>query len=110
MKHQVIDARSLELHRRIAAKIRRNPALLAIPKNNIKRWLSQGHGDTNSALYEWQKILRKPLDKILAILTTDDEEGCRLRQSSPFTGVLTPKERTKIFQKYEKFRGKTTPP
>jgi len=37
----------------------------------------------------------------LEILTQDSDEGQRLRQSTPFSGVLSQQERLDIFRRYE---------
>ena len=41
---------------------------------------------------EWQALLERPLGEICQILETDSEEPRRLRQNSPFAGVLPPAE------------------
>jgi hypothetical protein len=41
--HQEIDARSLELHRLIAAKVRREPALLDRVRLTLQRWRDPGN-------------------------------------------------------------------
>jgi hypothetical protein len=53
-------------------------------------------------LIEWQEILENwPLEKVLGLLTSFDEEARRLRQSSPFCGILSQEERLAIFKEYE---------
>lgn len=91
--HQWIDLVDLKMCRRIARKVRRNPALMRIPKTNLRRWRKTlGHWPL--ALQEWDKIIRtNPLPRVLKILTQDNDEGQRLRQSDPFVGILTEKER-----------------
>ncbi|MCU0579492.1 MAG: hypothetical protein MUF69_08095 [Desulfobacterota bacterium] len=34
-----------------------------------------------------------PLDDLLALMVSPSEEACRLRQCSPFAGILPPRER-----------------
>jgi len=41
------------------------------------------------------------LNEILEILTQNSDEGQRLRQSTPFSGVLSQQERLDIFRHYE---------
>src|SRR5438445_7523534 len=53
------------------------------------------------ALGEWREILDRPWPEIAALITDADEPAVRLRQSSPFAGVLTPGERRRV---YEAFR------
>jgi len=38
---------------------------------------------------------------VLGILTEDSDEGQRLRQSSPFSGILSQRERLEVFRRYE---------
>jgi hypothetical protein len=40
--HQRIDQRSLALHRAIAEKLRANPALIEIARDNLDRWSLRG--------------------------------------------------------------------
>ena len=41
---------------------------------------------------EWQSILRSPVDDICDLLLAETEEAQRLRQNSPFVGILAPAE------------------
>jgi hypothetical protein len=40
-------------------------------------------------------------ERVLQILTQDNDEGQRLRQSDPFLGILTEAERTWFLEEYE---------
>ena len=55
-------------------------------------------------MLEWQEVLDWPLEQILKFLTSSEPEPTRLRQSSPFCGILTREERREIFQEYESLR------
>jgi hypothetical protein len=96
----VLDARSLALHAVIARKIERDPRLLAKARRNLDRWRS-ARGREPHALAEWRRILARPWREVAALLVDPGEDATRLRQSSPFAGVLTPAERRRI---YEAFR------
>jgi uncharacterized protein (DUF433 family) len=98
--HAWLDDRSRALHTRIAEKLRENPALIAIALENIARWEERSGPD--KALDEWRRILTsKPLSDVTALLMEDSENADRLRQSTPFAGVLTEEERAAIFRAYE---------
>jgi hypothetical protein len=98
--HHQLDARSRALHAAVANQIRRDPALLAIPLANLDRWEHE-QGPT-PAFQEWRQILlSEPLEHVLSLLEEDSERADRLRQSSPFTGILSPEERAEIFRSYE---------
>ena len=97
--HAWIDRRSLALHQAIAAKIEARPELLDVARANLSRWIS---GSPRGALAEWQRLLDEmPLGQLLALLREDSETSARLRQSSPFAGLLTPEERREILQRHD---------
>ena len=96
-----MDARSLALAQAVAEKIRRDPSRLQRALENLVRWKKRRE-IWPACLKEWEEILaRRSIDEVLAILVEDSEEGRRRRQSSPFTGLLTPAERKAIFDHYE---------
>jgi hypothetical protein len=80
--------------RRVAARLREELALLQIGRDNLDRGLCQNtDAPTLVRFYhEWLAILERPLDDVCQILCADTEEGRRLRQNSPFAGVVPPSE------------------
>jgi len=100
--HQWIDQRSLALHEAVAERIAAQPELLEQARANLRRWLAAGD---SPALQEWQQLLDSlPLAELLALLRSPDERAVRLRQSSPFAGILPPRERQAILNRYESRR------
>jgi hypothetical protein len=99
--HDWIDRRSLALHEAVAAKLEANPALLEVARANLTRWLA---ANPAAVLSEWRRILEMPLPQLLALLRSPEEEAARLRQSSPFAGLLTSEERRGILRLYESRR------
>jgi hypothetical protein len=99
--HRLLEARSLAMHAVIAQKIERDPTLLDVPRNNLKRWKARWENEAPAWYEEWCAIMNRPWPEIAAIITEPSEEGARLRQSSPFAGVLSTAERSRI---YEAFR------
>jgi len=99
--HQWIDYVDLMVHRAMARKIRREPKLFGRARRNITRWEKSNRG-CPAPLQEWKRILREnSLETVLRIMTRTDEEGNRLRQSSPFCGILTEREREAIWARYD---------
>jgi hypothetical protein len=97
--HSRLDARSFALHSLVAKKLVSDPSLLEVARDNVLRW--QAINDTVSiALTEWEQILAGQLDDIIALLVDHSEHATRLRQSSPFAGVLTDAERKAIYESY----------
>lgn len=89
------------MHAVIAEKIRNDPRLLNIARGNLKRWRKRWAHETPAWFREWDEILIWPWPRIAALITEQSENAVRLRQSSPFAGVLDAKERMRI---YEAFR------
>ena len=50
---------------------------------------------------EWDRMLKRPPLEVAAFITEISEHATRLRQSSPFAGVLSMQERNRL---YEAFR------
>jgi hypothetical protein len=100
--HAVLDARSLALHCLIARKISRDPRLLLVARKNLAAWTrARDPRERPTCFKEWEAVLRWPWPRIAALITSMSEQATRLRQSSPFPGVLDPQERRRV---YEAFR------
>ena len=94
MKHSEIDKVSLALARRAVERLRARPELLEVARSNLSRW-RQRNADSPSLLRcyaEWERILTRPVEEIYALLVAESEQSQRLRQNSPFAGVLSPAE------------------
>ncbi len=103
-----VDYFSLMLHRVVAEKMLVDEAkILQTAQNNLSRWLRSESfaGSERFALIEWQEILENSTpQEIQKIITQDNEEGQRLRSSSPFVGVLSETEREKIWSECAEIR------
>ena len=90
--HIRLDERSLAMHRLIAIVIQANPALLNRARDNLRCW-KEMEDSPKLALAEWRKTLSGPVSQVTHFLTDRSERATRLRQSSPFAGVLTEDEK-----------------
>ena len=99
--HRLIDERSLALHCAVAEKLRAQPALLGHAKANLQRWEAGASPRVRPVFAEWHNLLVGPFDVLLALLTADDARATRLRQSSPFAGLLTASERFAILREFQ---------
>ena len=99
--HRRIDERSMALHHAIAEKLRSRPELLEIARDNLNRWYA-GAGGSRPYLDQWRKILDRPLEEVLSLIAQEDEAMTALRQSSPFAGILDPKERWAVYSRFER--------
>lgn len=98
--HRRLDLRSLAMHTLIARKLARDPKLLGVARENLKRWGERWGRRTPVWHKEWQAILKRPWREVAALITELSPLATRLRQSSPFAGVLTPEERKRIYDAF----------
>jgi hypothetical protein len=94
VSHERTDRISLELGRRVADRLRQRPELLQLAHVNLDRWtrLNAKASSLLRCYAEWRELLNHPLEEICGILTSESEEARRLRQNSPFAGVLDARE------------------
>ncbi len=97
--HQEIDRRSLALALAVAEQIDRDPQRngLRLARENCARWLQNSE---TPAVLEWKRLLDGDWEHVRKVLLADSELGRRLRQSSPFCGILTPRERWDIYRRF----------
>jgi hypothetical protein len=102
VSHELLDEISLELGCRTAARLRQQPNLLQLAHDNLARWSTQNAGAPAllRCYQEWRKLLNKSLEEICAVLTSESDEGQRLRQNSPFAGVLPAREVWEVKQRF----------
>lgn len=102
MSHELRDAISLELGRRTAERLRHQSHLLQLAHDNLARWSKQNaNAPALLRCYaEWREILNLPLEEICTLLTAETDDGQRLRQSSPFAGVLNAREVWEVKQHF----------
>ena len=104
MTHELQDAISLELARRVAMRLRESPALIEVARANLSRW-SRQNSDSPALLRcyaEWQGILGRSIDEICDLLCAETGDSQRLRQNSPFAGILSPAQVWKIKNEFRR--------
>ena len=97
--HEDIDRRSLLLARAIVEMIDTDPGKKGLEKAraNCDRWLVSS---PMSVLREWERLLDGDWAVIRAHLLDEGPEGRRLRQSSPFCGILPVRTRWEIYRRF----------
>jgi len=101
----MIDEVNAAQDRLIAAKLRRNPKLLRLARSNLRRWAARDGHNVRSVFREWHGVLhRLKAREIADFLCSGTPMARRLRQSSPFAGILTESERRAIRRRHEKAR------
>jgi hypothetical protein len=95
LDHQLQEIRSLRMHG-IVAEIYRQDSdyVVRFGLENLKRWQRSGVDCEDFQL--WREILELAPERLPAILSGKGEEAVRLRQSSPFAGLVPEESRRKI--------------
>ena len=101
LKHRILDVRSLAMHCLAAAKIEQDRALLRRVKKIFDGWRARYKDEFPPALEEWRLVLDRPWAEVSALITDPGERASRLRQSSPFSTILTPVERKRIYDAFQ---------
>ena len=94
--HGIVEKRSLRYHAAISERLRRDQSILERTRARVEAWIEHGTVAPSYA-QGWQQILERPLPEILAFLTSDSERARAFRQVSPFAGVLSAKERWRLW-------------
>lgn len=97
--HARLDERSIALHALVAEKLLADPSLMSVAKENLRRW-QKANGSPSLALIEWEQILSGQIDQVAQFLSERTEKAVRLRQSSPFAGILSEAERGAIYESF----------
>ena len=97
------DRRSLALHAAIVARLRDDPpAVLAKARASLGRMRTL-HPGARRLLDEWRLLLRRPLAALLPMMLDPSPWSRELRQVTPFTGILSARERTEVYQAFARF-------
>lgn len=100
--HLVNDQRGLAFDRLVAAKLRDDPALVEVARRNLERWLGTASPGARRTLEEWRVLLEGPLPELLVLLESADERATRLRQASPFCGMISREERLRVLKEFQR--------
>jgi hypothetical protein len=87
--HADIDRLNAEQDQAIAARLRRDRGILRFARANLRRWSTRDGQHVRQVFAEWHRILHYlSADEIADFLVSDTPLAKRLRQSSPFAGLL----------------------
>jgi len=93
--HQLHETRSLRMHRMVAELFSQKPAeVIQFGLKNLERWQLQGVDCADFKV--WTNLLFTPSFGLVEALTGGSEEAIRLRQSSPFAGLIPEEARRQI--------------
>ena len=104
--HTELDERSLALHRVVAARLRAEPGRMAHVAATLARWRSTVSPHTQGYLQRWEALLALGQEACLAKAEEDSQDAAAMRQASPFTGILSERERVGFLKQWRKNRAK----
>lgn len=101
-----MDERSRALGAAVGEHLKQTPSLVRVARDQIGRWeenaVANSDGRVLRALKEWRTLLDElTLDQLIELLREDSTRAARLRQSSPFAGLLPDGERAAILAHFE---------
>jgi len=94
--HRLAERRSRAYHRVVAERLRDDPTPLERARARVAEWLRAPSPAHHAE--RWAAILAGEPDAVAAFLTSTGEEADELRQSSPFAGTLTARERWALWR------------
>jgi hypothetical protein len=98
--HNVQELRSLKMHRIVEKRYREDPVGVVIyGLENLQRWKQKGVDCDDFRI--WEEILRFSPQRLPELLGSFSEEAVRLRQSSPFAGLVPEESRQAILSAVE---------
>lgn len=96
------DKRSLAFHRAIVEILRKDPIpVMKRAIRNVEK-LAQLHPGAQMLFNQWKDWLTLPLETLVLKLLDPCPEAREMRQVSPFSGVLSPKQRSRILRQFRK--------
>lgn len=94
------DRRSLALHAAVAVRLREDPqVVLARARVSLARMRTL-HPGARPLLDEWRLHLRRTVDALIPVLLDPAPWSRELRQVTPFTGILSARERAKVYREF----------
>ena len=96
-RNLTIDRRLLALHELVRSKFMLDPTgVRSLAIENLDRWRARGADCDGYS--QWRLVLRTSSnDELASLLVERSERADALRQSTPFTGVITQDERAEVF-------------
>ncbi len=95
--HRLAEERSIAYHRVIAERLLHDRRILDEARRVVDQWMRAASPPPYYA-EAWRAVLAGDPAAVAAFITDPGERARELRQSTPFTGVLSPRERWAIWQ------------
>lgn len=100
------DLRSLAYHRAVVEKLKREPSVVLARARRNLRSMSASNPDAKRLFDHWKEALNSPLDDLIAYCLDFGLLSRDMRQVTPFSGILTAKERLEVIKRFRKAEGR----
>jgi hypothetical protein len=99
--HAELDARARALAAAVSTRIRVDPGIVQRASAHVDARLASASAGEQGELREWQRIFRTmSMPRLRRFLVEGSERANRLRQTSPFFGVLSADERDRLIAEH----------
>lgn len=96
-RSDVSALRSLRLHQFAARRLAADPRLRGVARQRLQK-LREANPHGRVYQDRWEALLDGPLPALLRTLTENSGQAEALRKESPFTVLVTPEERRRVFE------------
>ena len=96
-RHRAAELRSIAYHRAIAARLVDEPAVLLRAQTRVAEWARTGSTHPHWVA-TWQRLLALPVPALIEALVDAGEAMTAARQSTPFAGALSTRERWALWR------------
>lgn len=99
------DSRSLAYHRALAVVLRRNSVSAIKRAKRVLKRMSEGHPGAKPLFNRWRSWLDLPTEELISRMLDPGMTAREMRQVTPFSGLLEPKDRVQILKQFRKEYG-----
>ncbi len=99
------ERRSLSLHRSIARKLAAEPRAVLEKAKRVLDRMTKKHPSAAPLLREWRIVLEFPVADLNEVLLDIRPHARELRHVTPFAGVLSARERAKVYRSFQTVSG-----
>jgi hypothetical protein len=94
------ERRSLDLHTAIAQRLIEDPDRVLEQARRVLGLMTERNPGVSRLLRDWASILERPPSEIVDVLLDPSRRARELRHVTPFAGVLSPAQRTEIYDRF----------
>ncbi len=99
-RQQQIDSFLFAAHELAGERLQQEPTRVVQAANLLSNWRAKSGKTATDPLWdEWQVLLAKPTEQLIAAMTMRSDHADHLRSVSPMSALITQAERTVLLQR-----------